>query len=286
MPAPAVRFPLAEDPAFGCGLRHEHLDTILETKPPIDTFEVLADNFLNQNGAAFEKLLAVSQLYPICLHSVGLSIASFEALDPNYVTKLKSLARRLNATTLSDHLCWSHAAKHYTHELMPFPYTLEALNHIATKVIEVQQQLEQPLMLENISRYVSYTLSACSEAEFLNKLCEKTGSQILLDINNLYVNQINHNESARQAIDTIHPDFVAQFHLGGHRVADGYVIDDHGDKVCDAVWDLYHYAVQRFPNTTTIVEWDNQLPAFDTLLQQVSLARLYANQRLIAESYE
>ncbi|KTD23659.1 DUF692 domain-containing protein [Legionella israelensis] len=257
----------------GIGLRSEHVGNILKQRPKIDYFEVLADNYLQQSNTHFNQLLKIAECYPLSLHSVGLSIATSSKPDMQYLQQLKELANRLDCTLLSDHLCWTHAKGHYTHELMPFPYTEDTLAFIVEKIHFVQDFLQQPVMFENVSRYISYKQNTLTEAEFLNELCKQTGCGILLDINNLYVNHYNHNDDIHLYFSSLDSKNVWQMHLGGFSKQQGYLLDSHSDRIYQEVWTFFEKAQILFPKTPTIIEWDNQLPEFSVLYEEMQKAK-------------
>lgn len=257
----------------GIGLRLEHIDDILNRQPSVDYFEVLADNYIQQSGIQFKQLLKIAELYPLSLHSVGLSIATSSEPDYQYLQQIKDLAHCLNSNLISDHLCWTHANQFFTHELIPFPYTEETLSFIIEKTNRVQEYLNQAIMFENVSRYVSYQQNTLTEAEFLNELSTKTGCGILLDVNNLYVNWYNHNDNLDKYLQSINAKHVWQMHLGGFSKQEGYLLDSHSDRVYQDVWQLYEKAQSLFVNTPTIIEWDNNLPDFSLLYEEMHKAK-------------
>jgi uncharacterized protein len=270
----------------GVGLRPEHMTTIIEQRPSVDYFEVLADNYFNQSCVAFDKLLEIAKSYPLSLHSVGLSVATASEPDFHYLDKLKSLAHRLDVDVISDHLCWTNAHGIFTHELMPFPYTEKTLSFIVDKVNIIQQYLNQTVMFENVTRYVNYKQSTLSEAQFLNELCLQTGCGILLDVNNLYVNQQNHGEQITSYLAALDPNNVWQMHLAGFSQQQGYLLDSHSDIVCEQVWFWYQKALALFPQVPTIIEWDNELPEFSVLMQELEKAKKLRNGVITEESSE
>ncbi|HAT1809865.1 TPA: DUF692 domain-containing protein [Legionella pneumophila] len=257
----------------GIGLRLEHIDDILKEQPTVDYFEVLADNYMKQSGVQFKQLLKIAEFYPVSLHSVGLSIATSSEPDYQYLQQIKDLAHCLNSKLISDHLCWTHANQFFTHELIPFPYTEETLSFIIEKTNRVQEYLNQPIMYENVSRYVTYRQNTLSEAEFLNELSAATGCGILLDINNLYVNWYNHGDDPDKYLHSMNTKNVWQMHLGGFSKQEGYLLDSHSDKVYQDVWQLYEKAQNLFINTPTVIEWDNDLPDFSLLYDEMCKAK-------------
>ncbi len=256
----------------GIGLREPHFQHILAEKPNVNWFEALADNYFNFNGIAFENLLQVRAHYPMALHSVGLSIASHEPLDKEYLETYKRLIESIKPEIVSDHLSWSSHGIFHSHELLPVLMTKKNLNYIASRIDAIQQYLDYPLHIENPSTYLIYKDNEMPEYEFFNRLVELTQCKILLDVNNVYVNSVNHDFDAANYITQLSQDNVGQFHLSGHSQQEGFLVDDHGSKVTDSVWTLYRLASQRFANTPTLIEWDMHIPEFSVLQQEVEHA--------------
>lgn len=260
---------------FGVGYRQVHFQDFIECggPPPVDWVEIISENFMHIGGVPRQRLEWLQERFPIVMHGVSLSIAGTDPLDQNYLEALRELADRLNPPLISDHLCWTNTHGRQLHDLLPFPYTKKNLLHIAERVDHVQQFLGRRLLLENPTAYVAFRDDEMPEAEFLAALADQTGSGILLDINNLYVNQCNLGVDPGMYLELLSPDMVAQFHLAGHSSMDGLRIDTHDQPVCDEVWDLYRLAAQRYPNASSMVEWDDQIPSFDCLMQEVRTAR-------------
>jgi len=249
----------------GVGLRTVHFQHVLDTWPKVDVFEIVSENFMDTGGRPMHVLEQVAERYPVIMHGVSLSIGSADPLDRAYLAKLKRLAERIRAPYVSDHLCWTGVAGRNVHDLLPMPLTEEALRHTAERVRAVQDFLGRPLLLENPSSYLDFTVSAMPEPEFLARLCELAGCGLLLDVNNVYVSAFNHHLDARAYIDAIPVDAIVYHHLAGHTNKGTHILDTHSDFVIDPVWDLYAYVHQRTGGRTTIVEWDEDIPAFDVV---------------------
>ena len=256
----------------GVGLRESHFGYILQNKPAVNWFEALADNYFHCHSIPFENLQRVRAIYPITLHSVGLAIASHEPLNQTYLLQYRALIDQIKPAMISDHLSWSSHGNYHAHELLPVRLTQKNLIHIAQRIDEIQQQLGMPLSIENPSTYLMYQDNEMPEYTFLNQLAEKTQCRILLDINNVYVNSVNHNYDPTTYLDNIAMEYVAQFHLGGHSVHEDYLVDDHGAHVTDDVWALYDKTLSRRCDIPTIIEWDTNVPPFPVLLEEVSRA--------------
>jgi uncharacterized protein (UPF0276 family) len=247
---------------FGVGLRRPHYSHVLEGRPAMDWFEVIAENFMVAGGRPLEVLEQVRERYPIVLHGVSMSLGTTDELNREYLRDLARLARRFEPAWVSDHLCWTGVEGHNLHDLIPLPYTEEALRHVARRIREVQSILERRILIENVSSYMEFTISTLSEWEFLSAVAEEADCGILLDINNIYVSAFNHRFDPLIHIDAIPVNRVAQFHLAGHSNHGTYLLDTHDQPVCDAVWSLYEYAVRRFGEVSTLIEWDDNIPKF------------------------
>lgn len=267
------------DIGFGVGLRGPHFRHILQTHPAVEWFEAITENFLDDGGWARHVLSQIAERYPVVLHGVSLSIGSTDALDMDYVRRVAALARQVRAPWVSDHLCWTGVSGDTSHDLLPLPLTEEALNHVAARISRVQDVLDQPLVLENPSSYLEFTSSSIPEAEFLVRLVERSGCQLLLDVNNVYVSSRNHGFDAVAYVDAIPAGAIAQVHLAGHTDRGDHVIDTHDDHVADAVWSLYRRLVERVGPVSTLVEWDGNIPPFEVLHQEALRARAVADGR-------
>jgi uncharacterized protein (UPF0276 family) len=253
------------DLGIGVGLRTVHFGHILSQHPPVDWFEVLSENFLNTGGRPLHVLDQVVERYPVALHGVSLSIGSTDALDLGYLKELKALADRTRARWVSDHLCWTGVLGRNTHDLLPMPYTEEALRHTVARVREVSERLERPLVLENPSSYVEFAASTLTEWEFLARLAEEADCGLLLDVNNVYVSAFNHGFDPREYIAGIPADRVVQYHVAGHTNKGTHILDTHSDHALPEVWELYRLAWARTGPTATLYEWDEDIPPFEVV---------------------
>ena len=257
----------------GVGLRSEHYDTITCEWPAMDWFEAISENFMDSGGRPLHILETIRHRYPVALHGVSLSIGSADPLNRSYVERLKTLADRIDPVIVSDHLCWTGVDGNNLHDLLPLPFTEEAIRHIANRVTEVQALLGRRILLENVSSYVTYRHSTMPEWEFLTAIAERSGCGILLDLNNLYVNAYNHQFDPYEYLGHIPKDLIGQFHLGGHTDMGTYLFDTHSAPVIDAVWQLYVEALRRWGPITTLIEWDEHIPQFSRLAEEADKAR-------------
>jgi uncharacterized protein (UPF0276 family) len=264
-------------PKVGFGLRVQHYETILQRGMRADFAEVTSENFLGRGGRAFSVLERVRADVPVALHGVSLSIGGMDPLREEYLSQLSALATRISALSVSDHLCFGTFGGHYAHDLWPLPYTEEALTHVATRVQRVQDKLGRQLLLENVSSYVAYRASTLSEWEFLAEVVKRADAGILLDVNNVYVSAENHGFSALAYLRGLPRERVQQIHLAGHADHGSYLLDDHGCRVSEAVWQLYEQAVALFGPVPTIVEWDERVPELAELEAETERARIRAH---------
>jgi hypothetical protein len=263
------------DLGLGIGLRTVHFPHLLDHWPEIDFFEILSENFLDTGGRPLHTLDQVAERYPVVLHGVSLSIGSVDPLDRAYLKKLKWLADRTRARWVSDHLCWTGIMGRNTHDLLPMPYSEEALRHVVKRVRRVSEALERPLVLENPSSYLEFNTSAMPEWEFLARLATEADCGLLLDVNNVYVSSFNHGFDPLAYIDAIPADRVVQYHLAGHTNHGTHIVDTHSDHVIDAVWRLFERSCQRTGPVATLVEWDDRIPSFDEVHAEVKKAAPY-----------
>ena len=258
---------------FGLGLRTNHFDHVLNTRPDIDWFEILSENYMVAGGKPKYYLEAIAEQYPIVMHGVSMSIGSTDPLDMEYLTALKKLANDVQPKWISDHICWTSIHGVNSHDLLPLPYTEETINHVAERVRTVQDFLGRRILLENVSSYLSYKDSTMDEWTFLNAVAEQADCLVLLDINNIYVSARNHHFDPVTYLNKIEPKRVQQFHLAGHSDYGDYVIDTHDHDVPDSVWDLYGTALERFGAVSTMIERDGNIPEFSGLEQELNIAR-------------
>lgn len=268
---------------FGLGLRKPHHRAYLEAEQPVDFVEIISENFMACGGQPLATLEAVRERHPVAMHGVSMGLGSAHGLDRAYLAELKTLARRIDPLWISDHLCWTGVPGHNSHDLLPLPYTEEALDLFVRNVIQAQDVLERPLLVENPSSYAAFAASTLSEWEFLSAIVERTGCYLLLDVNNIYVSSVNHGFDPREFLRGIPADRVRQMHLAGHSQGPGgMLIDTHDAPVCAEVWALYAEAAKRFGTTATMIERDDAIPPLDTLLAELDLARAVTRERLAA----
>jgi len=258
---------------YGVGLRRQHYSHVLETRPSVDWFEVISENFMVAGGRALEVLEGVRASYPIAMHGVSLSIGSTDPLNRDYLRQLRDLARRFEPAWISDHLCWTGVGGRNLHDLIPLPYTDEALRHVVARIREVQDILERPLLIENVSSYMAFADSTMTEWEFISTIADEADCGILLDLNNIFVSAFNHRFDANEYIDAVPAERVVQYHLAGHSDHGTHLLDTHDHPICDAVWALYERAARRFGAVSAMVEWDDNIPEFAELARIADRAR-------------
>ena len=261
---------------FGLGLRPEHYLEVLEGRPAVDWFEIISENYLVDGGKPLHYLDRIREHYPMVMHGVSLSIGSSDPLDLEYLAGLKRLAARVEPAWVSDHLCWTGIGGRNLHDLLPLPYTEEAVAHVAERVARVQDYLGRRILLENVSSYVTYTDSRVSEWEFLSAVAERADCWILLDVNNVYVSAHNHDFDPLAYLDGVPRERVRQIHLAGHSHNGSLIIDTHDHPVPDPVWDLYVEAVARLGPVSTMIERDDDIPPLQALLEELTQARSLA----------
>lgn len=264
----------------GISFRSRHWRSIMATKPDVPWMEVLADNFLEAGGMPAYQLDTLAARYPLTLHSVGLSIGSYEPLDFNYLAQLKALKKRSGAIWLSDHLCFTHAQGAYCHDLLPLPYTQECLKHVTARLDIVQDYFGEAILIENPSSYIDCNSNELSEAEFLNLLVRGAGCKLLLDVNNIYVSQYNRNQKIEDYLHHMPWNSVAEIHLAGFDQQDGILIDAHNNPVSAPVWQLFKRVLQVLPNIPALIEWDNELPPLEDLIAEQEKAE-YIREELV-----
>jgi hypothetical protein len=275
MQTPSITHPSL---GFGLGLRTDHYQDVLDTRPNVDWFEIISENYLVPGGKPLYYLDRIRERYPLVMHGVSLSIGSSDPLNHDYLKQLKALAGRIEPAWISDHLCWGGLNGTNTHDLLPLPYTEEAIDHVAARVRQVQDFLGRRILLENVSSYVSYLRSEMTEWDFLNAVVERADCLILLDINNIYVSSFNHGFDPRTYLAAIPRGRVQQFHLAGHRNLGDYIIDTHDEPIIDPVWELYAEAVRRFRRVSTMIERDDHIPPLPELLAELDHARRIADR--------
>ena len=267
---------------FGLGLRPQHYAEILDadTPPPIDWFEIISENYMVDGGRPRHMLDRVRERYPLVMHGVSMSIASTAPLDFDYLTRLKSLADTVNPRWISDHLCWTGVHGVNLHDLLPVPYTEEALAHISGRISQVQDFLGRRIAIENVSSYIEFSESEMSEWDFVAELASRADCWLLLDVNNVFVSGRNHRFDDAGFVEAIPAERVVQFHLAGHSEGEDCLIDTHDQPICDEVFALYRKAVARFGPVSTMIERDANIPPLAELLDELNRAREIATETL------
>src|SRR5882672_6291468 len=258
---------------FGLGLRVDHYEAILGDNPAVDWFEALTENYLVPGGKPLDYLMRIRERYPMVMHGVSLSIGSTQPLDRNYLAQVKALAARVEPHWISDHLCWTGIAGRNLHDLLPLPYTEEAIALVVARVGQIQDALGRQILLENVSSYLAFHESELSEWEFLREVAARADCAILLDINNIYVSSVNHGFDALTYLQAIPADRVRQFHLAGHSDLGGHLIDTHDHPIVEPVWNLYRAALVQFGAVPTMIERDDNIPALSELVAELQIAR-------------
>ena len=261
---------------FGLGLRPQHYEEILGGDPNVDWFEVISENYMVPGGQPLKILDRIRARYPIVMHGVSLSIASTAPINESYLADLKALAKRSEPEFISDHLCWTGVHGVNLHDLLPVPYTQEALDHVVSRVHYVQDYLGQAIALENVSSYVQFAHSEMSEWEFIAELTKRTGCWLVFDVNNVFVSAFNHEFDAHEFIAGVPKDRIVQFHLAGHEHNMSHIIDTHDAIICDEVWDLYRTALKHFGSVSAIIERDDLIPPLAELVEELDQARAVA----------
>ena len=256
----------------GIGLRAAHYRHFLEGRPRIGWLEVHSENYFGAGGLDLHVLEHVRRDYPLSLHGVGLSLGSADDLRAQHLAKLQSLVARVDPLLVSEHICWGAYGERHFNDLLPLPYTREALDLMVARVDEVQTALGRDILVENVSSYLQYRDAEIPELEFVAELARRSGCGILFDVNNLYVNSVNHGFDPFAALAALPAERVGEIHLAGHTRADDCLIDDHGSCVIDQVWALYEATVRRVGAVPTLIEWDTNIPALDVLLDEARKA--------------
>lgn len=261
------------NPGHGIGLRPPHFSKILDGTAQTDWFEVISENYMIPGGRPLKILEKARAIAPIALHGVSMNLGGCDPLCEDYLGQLLSLSLRFEPLWISDHLCWVAVDGHYAHDLLPLPYTDEAIVHVAERISRVQDRLGRRILIENVSSYLSYRYSRMPEWEFLSAITEESDCGILLDINNVYVSAVNHGFDAMEYLRRIPVERVGQFHLAGHTDAGTHLVDTHDHPVCPEVWNLYREAVRRFGRVPSLIERDDNIPAFEEVLGEAERAR-------------
>lgn len=269
---------------YGLGLRTEHYADFLadseRLRQRVDWLEVISENYMVPGGKPLYMLDQIRRDFPMVMHGVSLSIGGTAPIDVEYLRQLKVLIERIEPAWISDHLCWTGTDGLNLHDLLPMPYTERALRHLVERISQVQEFLGRKILLENVSSYVTYRADEMSEWEFIAALLQRSGCDLLLDVNNIYVSSVNHGFNPQHFIDAIPATHVRQIHLAGHENHGSYIIDTHDHPVCDAVWDLYAYTVRRLGAVPTMIERDDNIPPLNELLDELDTVRRTAMQNL------
>ena len=259
---------------FGLGLRPTHYEALLgEHRGAVDWLEALTENYLGLGGQPLRHLERLREHYPLALHGVSLSIGSSDELDVGYLQQLRALAERFDVRWISDHLCWTGVDGINMHDLLPVPFTAEALDHIASRIERVQEILGRRILIENVSSYLTFAQDEMSEHEFIRELVRRSDCLLLLDVNNVYVSSVNHGFDALAYLDALPAERIRQIHLAGHSRRGAYLVDTHDAPVPEPVWTLYREAIRRFGSVATMIERDDNIPPLDELISELSRAR-------------
>jgi len=277
VPANAGIGPRADiGPRAGIGLRAQHHLEVLSDAPAVAWFEAHTENYFADGGAHVEALGRIRANYPLSLHGVGLSLGSTDPLDTRHLERVRRAVNRFEPELLSEHLSWSSVGGRFANDLLPLPYTEEALRHVSSRIAQAQDFLGRRILIENVSSYLQFECSRMPEWEFVAAVAAESGCGILLDLNNIYVAARNHEFDAQRYLDAIDPRAVQEIHLAGHSAVEfegqELLIDTHGTPVCDAVWNLYRAAQRRFGDVPTLIEWDTDIPALEVLVAEAAKA--------------
>lgn len=260
---------------IGIGLRVPHYADIFEHKPDIDWFEIISENFMVDGGKPLENLYRILEHYPVVQHGVSLAIGSPDPLDFEYLKKLKALTKITKTPWVSDHLCWGRLPGAHYHDLLPLPYTKEVINYVSERARIVQDYLELPFALENLSSYVAFKKDEMTEWDFYGAIVEKADISMMLDVNNIYVSSRNHGFDPKVYYENLPLDRVIQIHLAGHSDYDAYVLDTHDNYVCDEVWKIYGEVYPKTRGVSTLLEWDDNYISFQQTWDEALKAKQY-----------
>ncbi len=275
----ASRFTNHNDYGVGIGLRIPHYQHILDRKPVVDWFEIISENYMVDAGRPLHVLDQILERYRVVQHGVSMYFGNAARPNRGHLKRLKSLTKRTNTPWLSDHLCWGSVDGRYTHDLLPMPYTWEAVEFTARNIREVQDFLEVPIAVENVSSYAEFHASEMTEWEFLCEVVERADCGILLDVNNIYVSSQNHTFDPLTYVNAVPAERVAQIHIAGHTKYERFILDTHDHPVIDPVWKIYKRAIERCGRTATLLEWDDKIPSFDEVHREALKATRYLPQR-------
>jgi len=270
----------------GVGLRSPHVSEILSELPDVPWFELLADNHMAAGGIIPIQLEMICEHYPVTFHSVGLSLGSADPLNLDYLGRLKTLMREHRIAWLSEHICFTALDGKYSHDLLPIPYSEESLGHIVDRIGRTQDFLGEQILLENVSSYMEFNESSIPEAEFVSEVAKRADCHLLIDVNNIYVNACNQGIDAEDYIDWLPAECIREIHLAGFEDHGDYILDAHNNPVADDVWMLYDRLIRRVPHVPTLIEWDNDIPDFERLMQEADYAAKIKSEALDATSQE
>lgn len=259
---------------LGLGLRPEHFDQVLNGESRVQWFEILTENYLGIPGCGqsplLPKLIRLAEKYPVVFHCVSMNIGSIDEIDFHFLQQVKELKELIKPRWISDHLCWTGINNKNTHELLPLPYTDEAVKHVSKKINQIQDYFEERILIENTSSYITYEHSEMTEWEFITEIINRTNCGLLLDINNVYVSSLNHNFDAKKFLDNIPLQNVGQIHIAGHRKKEsGLIIDTHDDHVCEEVYKLVEYFLTLRDLPSAMIEWDDKIPDLKTYEEEI-----------------
>ena len=261
---------------FGLGLRKPHYAEFLGPRVPVDFVEVISENFMVDGGRPRHLLREIRARYPIALHGVSMSLGSAEGLDRAHLARLRALVDEIEPVFVSDHLSWTRVAGFNAHDLLPLPYTREALDVVTANITQAQEALGRTMLIENPSTYMTFAGDEMTECAFLERLCARTGCELLLDVNNVFVCATNHGFDARGWLDDLPAQYVRQIHLAGHSHGENLLIDTHDQPVPASVWDLYAHILPRLGRAATMIERDDAIPPLSELLDELAMARRIA----------
>jgi len=274
----ATRFTNQSDYGVGIGLRIPHYQHILERKPVVDWFEIISENYMVDAGRPLHVLDQILERYRVVQHGVSMYFGNAARPNRGHLKKLKALTKRTNTPWLSDHLCWGSVDGRYTHDLLPMPYTWEAVEFTARNIREVQDFVGVPVAVENVSSYAEFHASEMTEWEFLCEVVKRADCGILLDVNNIYVSSQNHTFDPLDYVNAVPADRVAQIHIAGHTKYERFILDTHDHPVIDPVWKIYKRAIERCGRTATLLEWDDKIPSFEEVHREALKATRYLPQ--------
>ena len=257
----------------GIGLRLDHFDEIEKTKPDVPWFEILSDNYLIEGTTQRDYLTQFRQDYPVTFHGVGLSIGSTDPLNQTYLKRLKKLKNEIQPAWVSDHLCWTSAHGVVTHDLIPLPYTESVVKHIVDRILQVQDFLGEPLVIENVSSYLQFKATEMSEWDFINEVTRQSDCKLLLDVNNIYVSAQNHGFKAEEYLFAMPKERVVEIHLAGYEDKGTHLLDTHSRPVTAPVWSLFERAIEHVGDVPVLIEWDNDIPSLERVIQESHTAR-------------